>query len=358
MACEYCSTTTGWNQSHITTQLASSSERGTWQEESSSINNKCNHSIIFSADCNSFFLVAEAAFFIEINRNYNNMCTSTQQLNASNHHRHHTNSINFESSPFPALRKRRVRFRDESCPNSQVPQPPTAKRCRMDNNSSSIASTVLNHDELLACKPDLWVGREDARRIRREARQQAHILRKMDAFMMGRGQGHLSFSETYANVYAVCHVGGNGTLIAPEILTFMSLGEGRGLEDQTSPRIAIERRVRRQKTIKMVVQAHARWTGEPHKVRQVSETLSAPSRRLAEALGYVDASASILACQESSSQDEVTLATTTTTPTAKANDLMEVFDHENAGMHGLDAAIVSFDCPAPRGPVVATAAAS
>lgn len=344
------------NQSHITTQLASltsSAERGTWQEESNNNNN--NHSTIFTADWKSSFSVAkeaQAAFFFELNSNYinSNMCTSTQQLNSSNHLRHY--SSNFESSPFPVLRKRRVRFHDESC-SSQVPQPPTAKRCRVDD-SSSIAPNVLNHDELLACKPDLWVGRDDARRIRREARQQAHILRKMDEFMMGRGQGHLSFSETYANVYTVCHVGENGTLISPEILTFMSLGEGRGLEDQTSPRIAIERRVRRQQTIKMVVQAHARWTGEPDKVRQVSETLSAPSRRLAEALGYVDASASILACQESSHNES--MRATTARPMAKANDF-EVFENEDADMHGLDAA-VSFDCPAPRGPIVATAAAS
>jgi len=229
-------------------------------------------------------------------------------------------------------------------------------------------------------KSNMWLRQDDWEEIRKSANVDAQLLRRHDNRMVLRGLSHYSFRETYSNVYAVCnmlllgseddehdHQGDASTtttIVSPEILTFMAaegicgtaasaslatgvgaggIGSnssstssssngtaedtsdaaiattsGRGLEDRTAPRVAVERRLLRARQIKATLQVSAQLrkeekeqqqkllsnypTGQApqvaadaeEKIARVARAISRPSRKFAETLGLVDATAAIM----------------------------------------------------------------
>lgn len=219
--------------------------------------------------------------------------------------------------PAPSCVRKRVRFVEEdeageAAAQDQVQPPPANKRAR-----TSLIGHVPRASEMSeAEKSHLWVRPQDREVIRQDANLEAQKCRKCDNKMILRGQSHFCFRETYANVYAVCNLSTQEnqdvcTVVSPEILAFMATAHsGRGLEDRTAPRVAVERRLLRYQVIKSTIQLYHQLlkdkltTGglvesslteaDDERVAHVARTLSRPSRKFGEALGLVDATAAIM----------------------------------------------------------------
>lgn len=247
-------------------------------------------------------------------------------------------------------KRKRVRFvesdQDEEGGDGgddQQPQqgaaPPT-KRVR-----TSVVSYVPRASDMLESeKAALWIRPEDREEIRAAANEEALLCRKADNKMILRGQSHFCFRETYSNVYAVCNLTADEdqdacTIVSPEILAFMATGGiagaagsnsggGRGLEDRTAPRVAVERRLLRAQQIRATLQAAAAARSESkmdkfennndndERIARVARSISRPSRKFAETLGLVDATAAIMVYTENASQ-------ATTTPSQQQCGLPE-----------------------------------
>ena len=152
----------------------------------------------------------------------------------------------------------------------------------------------LTEDE----KSALWFRGAERAEIHRRLSREAHESRICDNKMILLGQPHFCFRDTYANVFAACHliVGHDDddmcSIVSPEIFTFMATNDARGLEDRTAPRVALERRLLRARQTQLVLQAQR--VNDAEGVRNVSRALSRPSRKLAEALGIIDATAAMM----------------------------------------------------------------
>jgi len=265
--------------------------------------------------------------------------------------------------------KKRVRFEEReeqqqeewesSSPSHDSCFPPSNKKIRLattaaavENDSSSSKSAckeeligyvkgsgqLTEHEKTL-----LWAGPLERARYRQEASDDAHECRKRDNKMILSGQSHFCFRETYSNVYTVCNfIGEDGEVrhqdvcetVTPEVITFLAAccSEGRGIEDRTAPRVAVERRLLRSQMIKLTLQAQeregysslssssdsdgskssgSRQSREndsrrrpeedddvSERVGRVARALSRPSRKFGEALGLVDATAAIMVYTE------------------------------------------------------------
>jgi hypothetical protein len=178
----------------------------------------------------------------------------------------------------------------------------SCKRVRFEEDTDRrVKRRVLEYlplsSELPNClKKELWLCREQSRAIRREAKAQASMIRKFDDLMLLQGLPHFSFANTYANVYTVCINHLSEESLTPEVLTFMASTDGsRGLEYQICPQVALQRYISRSQAIKLIVEIQTKLKSDPEAVRLVCETMSAPSKRFAEALGFVDATAAAIA---------------------------------------------------------------
>jgi hypothetical protein len=181
------------------------------------------------------------------------------------------------------------------------------KRVRFEPNkteASEIKEQVLHHG--LACselsaeeKAERWIQPAEWEEIRWSARVEAQDCRREDTQKVLRGEPHLAFSEVYSKIYAVCHLENVDKtkdilqLISTEMLV-LAQSEARGLEDRKVPQIALRRRVLRKQVIRLVLHIQLAMGSEPERIREVSETLTNPSRKFAEVLGLTDATAAML----------------------------------------------------------------
>ena len=178
-------------------------------------------------------------------------------------------------------------------------------------------------------KNQRWIQQDEHTSIRARMSEQAALSRRKDAAAVQAGQPELSFSETYAQVVGLCHhstadddtksedssCSTENSMVAPvatttttslqqqglpDLLASMAVGrfaENRGLEDRTVPLMALERRFARAKTIRAVVecQHHTLLTNsQDSSVADLARALSEPSRKLAECLAVVDATAAMM----------------------------------------------------------------
>lgn len=193
------------------------------------------------------------------------------------------------SPPRRTNSRKRVRFEHES-------EHFSPKR-RMVVDDRPLCKKELTLDE----KRSTWFQADEQADIVRDCKQAAQDSRKADNCMVRKGQGHFAFSETYRNVYGVCHLADLQessdmcSLLSTEVITFLALKNeaARGLEDWTVPLVALERRAERKKVIHSVLQVQqAKFDAE--KLCQVSQSLSRPARKLAQAVGVTDATAAML----------------------------------------------------------------
>jgi hypothetical protein len=188
--------------------------------------------------------------------------------------------------------KKRVRFDDEA-------------ECSRSLKRRSLDIVPASSEWSEAEKSRVWFSDSESKRLREESNNDAHEFRRSDNKMILLGQPHFCFRETYANIFAVCNlnVGEDDDMcsfVSPEIVTFMAINEARGLEDRTAPRVAVERRLLRVQQVKLVLQAQSA-SKDPESVRNVARAMSRPSRKLAEALGIIDATAAMMYYLDASS---------------------------------------------------------
>jgi hypothetical protein len=181
------------------------------------------------------------------------------------------------------------------------------KRVRFEpskTEASQVKEQVLHHgpscSELSAEeKAERWIQPAEWEEIRWSARAEAQDCRREDTEKVLRGEPHLAFSELYSKVYAVCHLENVDKtkdivqLISTEML-MLAQSQARGLEDRKVPQIALRRRVLRKQVIRLVLHIQLAIGSEPERIREVSETLTNPSRKFAEVLGVTDATAAML----------------------------------------------------------------
>ena len=128
----------------------------------------------------------------------------------------------------------------------------------------------------------------------------------------------LSFSQTYQAVYQVCHTLKDDdndrkekdltSQIGPEVVTLLAVTNpaARGLEDHIVPHLGIQRRLVRRKTIRTVIKVHqhhvlqkkqergAAAVADDRVVAMVSQSLTRPSRKFAQASGLADATVAMV----------------------------------------------------------------
>lgn len=200
------------------------------------------------------------------------------------------------------------------------PVSPNKKRVRFESSDSEerpskrlrLLVPLLSAEE----KSDLWYRPEEREVFRREALAEAQECRRRDNKMILKGQAHFCFRETYSNVFTVCNLNVDDDDIcevaSPEVITFMASSQGRGLEDRTVPRVTVERRWLRLQQTKMVLQAQGDANGNAETIRSIASVLSKSSRKFAETMGLVDATAAMMVYSgldaDASSSDAVSVA--------------------------------------------------
>jgi len=186
----------------------------------------------------------------------------------------------------------------------------TRKRVRFEQAEESEHKakrrTIIDYRPLckeltLEEKRNGWLQADERANIAQDCKQVAQDSRTKDKSMIQKGQVHFAFSETYTNVYAVCHLSDMKdssdicSVLSREVVTFMALKNesARGLEDWTVPHVALERRVERKKVIRAVLQGQKARV-DTEKLCQVSQALSRPACKLAQAVGAADATSAML----------------------------------------------------------------
>lgn len=195
----------------------------------------------------------------------------------------------------PAMRKsrKRVRFTDHDEDETGEGREGSCKRRVLEFLP---LSSEISPEE----KKARWLQREDRNEIRKFAHEHAQEWRLSDAKKIASGQGHLTFSETYANLYGVCHLiedfeNENAVfdVLTPEVVSHMATSNTRGLEDRTVPRVALQRRLSRRLIVRTVLSMHGRNV-EPNDMQEAVRSMTLPSRRFAEVLGVADATAAMI----------------------------------------------------------------
>jgi hypothetical protein len=177
----------------------------------------------------------------------------------------------------------------------------SAKRVRFTENEPCVIShlplcrEIPEKEKLLT-----WYAQSEKESLRQEANADASCARKLDARLLLSGKGHLAFGETYQQVYRICNLyvapdDDVVDVVSPEILTFLAMNQARGLEDRTAPRVAIERRLIRAQSIKLIVQNQV---SKGTDVSLLAQQMSSAACKFAQALGVVDATAAMLVYTE------------------------------------------------------------
>mmetsp|Transcript_5982 Transcript_5982/g.11759 ORF Transcript_5982/g.11759 Transcript_5982/m.11759 type:complete len:310 (+) Transcript_5982:152-1081(+) len=190
------------------------------------------------------------------------------------------------------------------------------RRVQIQEDQTTEHHPPSEHSSVLDENPNLWYTKEDFTLTLQSMKNAIQSLKeRSDDCSLP------IYGETLASTYLACCVDSNSsvsscipTTITPMQLEMLSIGRGdhRGMETCALPDLAAERSQKRREIIQNVVFLNRTLSGVTERdefVRSVSEQLTAPSRKFAQAMGISDTLSALATYAEEGSSNATSMST-------------------------------------------------
>jgi hypothetical protein len=188
-----------------------------------------------------------------------------------------------------------------ACVKLEVEPPPQKRRVERSVRFGNAETQWIEHHRELdeSVKKRLWVRPKEHEEMRQQVYLDAKVARKLDQKLLLRGEP-VNLSGVYSHLHNYVYRAPAGQkvfdIVPPRLLIMLARSKTRGLEDRTSPIVAIERRILRAAIIRRVLAAQQ--SPEQGKIASIAHKLSRPACDFARAFGVVDATAAMMIYRE------------------------------------------------------------